>query len=628
MDLEELKKKLREEIPKEYEVVDINAEGPNILIETKNIELFLNNEQIIKNLASTYKKKFIIRSDPSTLLPPEQTIQKIKEIVPEDANISEIKFDPSFNEICIEAEKLGLIIGQNGETLKKIISETKWTPKLLRKPKTESEILKGIRETLIKESKEYKNFLKKTGKRIFRQKTKETDWVKITCFGGAREVGRSCFLLETPETKVLLDCGVNVASMENAFPLLNNLSFPIQEIDAVIISHGHLDHCGFLPYLFSYGYDGPVYTTTPTREVMALLQKDYLEVLEKNAKVPPYSEKDIKNEILHTITRNYNEVTDISPDMRITFYNAGHILGSAMVHIHIGEGLHNILYTGDFKFGYTELLNPAESEFPRLETLIMESTYGSPQDVQMPRYLGEKKMMDLIHETIEKNGIVLIPSFAVERAQEIMLVIAYYARKNNWDIPVYLDGMIKEASAIHTVYPEFLKKNVQREILHGESPFDMNIFQNVDKSKRDEIIENGRCVILAPSGMMNGGPVMEYFRKIAEDERNALLFAGYQAEGSLGRRIQRGEKEIPLEDEEGKLRTINVKMKVESVDCFSGHADVNQLLGFVKKVFPKPKLVLTVHGEEKKCVSLAKNISYKFKVETSSPRNLDSVRVL
>lgn len=558
---------------------------------------------------------------------PEEAKKIIEEIVPADARIRSINFDPSFNEVVIEADKLGIVIGRGGETLKEITRKTRWTPRLLRHPTSESSLMKGIRDTLIKESKDRKAILKKVGKRIYRRPSKPTEWIRITGLGGWREVGRSCILIETPESKVLLDCGVNVASTENAFPYLSSVDFSMEELDAVVISHGHLDHCGFLPYLFSYGYKGPVYCTPPTRDVMALLQIDYIDVLAKIAKTPPYSEKDIKNEIKHCITKGYGEVTDIAPDVRLTLHNAGHILGSSIIHLHIGEGAHNLVYTGDLKFGYTELFDPAETRFPRLESLIVESTYGGPHDIQKPRYVEEKKMIDTIKEVIDRNGIVLIPTFAVGRAQEVMLVLESYARKRDWDVPVYLDGMTKEASAIHTAYPEYLKRSIQRRILHNDSPFDSKIFQMVDPTRRDDIVEQGRCVILAPAGMMNGGPVVSYFKKVCEDEKNALLFVGYQGEGSLGRKIQRGAKEVALEGNNNKVKGYKINMKINSIEGLSGHADLNQLLGYVKKIHPRPERVLTVHGEEKKCMNLARSISYKFRVETLSPRNLDSIRL-
>ena len=624
--LKEISKQMEESLPKECDFVNIELEGPEIVIYTKNISAFLKDDSIIKGLAGKLKKRFVVRSDASALMDAEKALEVVKEIIPEEAGVQSINFDENFNEVAIEAKKLGLVIGQGGKTLKEISMKTGWVPRLLRMPTSNSVIMRGIRETMIKDSKDIKRMLVKTGKRIYRKQTKPTDWIRITALGGCKEVGRSCLLIETPESKVLLDCGVNVASNENAFPYLDSIDFSLEEIDAVVISHGHLDHSGFLPYLFNYGYTGPVYCTAPTRDVMALLQMDYMKVLAKNAKTSPYSEKNIKEEIKHCITRNYGEVTDIAPDVRLTLHNAGHLLGSSLIHLHMGEGAHNMLYSGDMKFGFTELFDPAETRFPRLETLLMESTYGGQGDNQPPRHVCENKLISIIRETIDKNGIALIPTFAVGRAQEVMLIIERYARQTEWNIPVYLDGMIKEASAIHTAYPEYLKKSLQRRVLHNDSPFDSNIFQIVDPKERDAIIENGRCVVLATSGMMVGGPVLEYFKHTADSPNNTLIFVGYQGEGSLGRKIQRGMREVALENN-GKVQGHKVNMRIETIDGLSGHADITQLLGYFKKLHPKPERVLTVHGEERKCTNLARTLGYKFRVEATSPQNLDSIRL-
>jgi len=364
---------------------------------------------------------------------------------------------------------------------------------------------------------------------------------------------------------------------------------------------------------------------------MVLLQLDYIDVVLKEGKDTPYTQRDIEKMIKHTITRGYGEVTDITPDMRLTLHNAGHILGSACIHLHVGHGTHNLLYTGDFKFGYTRLFNSVHLRYPRIETLVMESTYGGPRDIQPPRYISEKTLIKTIKETSEKGGIVLIPVFAIGRAQEIMLVLEEHSRRNGWEIPIYIDGMTREASAIHTAYPEFLKKSVKKRVLHNNSPFDSDIFIEVDKTQREEISEERGSVILSPAGMLTGGPSVEYFKALCEDPKNTIIFVGYQGEGTLGKKIQlmglrNNHKKIPMQVQ-GKTVELDVKMRIETIEGFSGHSDRNQLLGFYKRLQPKPERVITVHGDEKNCISLARTISYNYKVETTAPRNLDSIRL-
>ncbi len=627
--LDELKEEIKEEIPEEARVSKIEAEGSDLVIYSKNISKLINDESIIKNLAKKFKKRFIPRTDKSMLETPERTREIIKDIVPRDPGIESIKFSPSFSRVTIRARKLGLIIGKKGKTIREITTKTGWKPKLERVPKENPQTLKAIRNILVEEEEERKKTLERFGKKIFQEPPEEVEWVRTTSLGANREVGRSCFLLETPESKVMLDAGIKVDGRETQekYPLLSSINFSLDELDAVIVSHAHLDHSGFVPYLYNYGYEGPVYSTTPTRTLMTLLQKDFIKIAKKEGETPPYSQKEIRKQILHSIAKDYGEVTDITPDMRLTLQNAGHILGSSITHLHIGEGAHNLVYTGDLKFGYTEMLNPAHTKFPRIETLMIESTYGGQEDRQKDTRKSKKELMRIIKETTDKNGTALIPSFGVGRSQAIMLILEEHHRKNNFNIPVYIDGMIKEASAIYTAYPEHLKKNVKKKILHNKSPFESEIFQNVDPSEREEIADRGKSVIISPSGMMSGGPVIDYFKQLCDDSKNSIIFVGYQAQGTLGRKIEKGNKEVVLEDKNGELTEYEVKANIESISGFSGHADINELLGYYKKLKPKPERVLVVHGEENKTKNFAKSLNYKFNVKTKSPKNLESIRL-
>ncbi|MBR9707595.1 MAG: MBL fold metallo-hydrolase, partial [Candidatus Diapherotrites archaeon] len=378
----EIKSKVSAILPKDAQVSKVELEGPEISIYTKNPRAFLENERLVKSLVSTLKKRVNIRCD-STLLKPEKESEKlIREIVPEEAQITDIKFVPPFNQVTIEAIKFGLIIGKGGETIKRIMMETGWTPKPLRAPLRESKTLKGIRHHLVKTAAERKKILKNTAEKIYGEKSsKRGSYLKITALGAARQVGRSCFLLETANSKVLLDCGIGFASKpELKYPRLDTMGFPLSEIDAVVLSHAHLDHSGFVPYLYSMGCTAPLYCTEPTRDVSALLQFDYVKLAsmnkDKDGEGAPYSDKDVREAIKHCIPLEYGEVTDIAPDLRLTLSDAGHIIGSSTVHIHEGDGDYNLVYTGDLKFGFTRLHNSASINFPRCETIMIESTYG------------------------------------------------------------------------------------------------------------------------------------------------------------------------------------------------------------------------------------------------------------
>ncbi len=552
------------------------------------------------------------------------------QIVPADAQISDIQFSDAFNEVVIECMKPGLVIGKGGTTSKEIILQTGWTPKILRSPSSPSEVLKGVRHHLIKYSNERKKILQETAKKIYSEKPQES-WVRLTALGGFRQVGRSCMLLETRKTKVLLDCGINVAAQNNedAFPYLDAIRFPINELDAVVLSHAHMDHSAFIPYLFKLGYRGPVYMTEPTRDLTAILLFDYLDIMAKENKEAPYSERDVKEMLKYSITREYREVTDIAPDMRLTFHNASHILGSASVHLHIGEGAHNLVYSADIKYGFTRLFNNVDINYPRLETLIVESTYGAQNDIQSTREESEAKFLKVIQETLGQGGAVLIPSFAVGRAQEMQLIIESFYRRGliDPDVKVYIDGMIRESSAIHTAYPEYLRNAVQKRILQNDSPFTSDIFQVAKPEDRDRIVNEGKAIIISSSGMLTGGASVQYFYKMAENPINMMVFVGYQGEGSLGRKVQGGIKSVPMTLNDGRTKKLNINMRIETIDGFSGHSDRKQLVAYVRNLKPKPKRILTDHGEASKTIELAKFFSNKFGISSQSIRNLDSVRL-
>ncbi|MGN1362844.1 MAG: beta-CASP ribonuclease aCPSF1 [Methanobrevibacter sp.] len=629
--LEETKKTIINRLPERVKVAKVEFEGPEIVIYTKNPEIITDNGDLIRNLAKDLRKRIIIRSDKSVLLDPEETIQKVKEIVPEDAEISDISFDDVTCEVIIEATKPGLVIGKYGVTSREIVKQTGWAPKILRTPPISSEIIGRIRTILKNSSKERKKFLEDLGKRIHQETKYDNDWARLTSMGGFKEVGRSCMLLQTPNSRVLLDCGVNVAATEDkdAFPYLNVPEFNIQELDAVIISHAHLDHIGFLPYLFHYGYEGPVYCTTPTSDLMTLLQLDHIDIAHREGHPLPFNVKDVQKCIKHTICLDYGEVTDISPDIRLTLHNAGHILGSAIAHMHIGDGQHNLVYTGDFKYERSRLLEPATTRFPRAETVIMESTYGGHEDIQPSRNNAEKEMMKAIYKTLKRGGKVLVPVFAVGRAQELMIVLEEYMRHGMIDeVPIYIDGMIWEATAIHTARPEYLSKDLRDQIFHmGRNPFISDYFKNVSNNiNRRDIVEGEPCIILSTSGMLTGGNSVEYFKALCEDEKNTLIFVGYQAEGSLGKRIQRGVKEIPLEVD-NKTEVFHVNMEINTINGFSGHSNRRQLMDYVKRLSPRPEKILVCHGDPYKTVDLASSIHRSFKMETKTPLNLEATRI-
>lgn len=620
-------------VPKEAEVTRIEYEGSTLAVYAKKPEILVEQSNIVADIVNVIRKRIVIRSDPSVRLPETDSERMVKEIISPEAEVTDINFDPSLGEIIIEAKKPGLVIGKNGAVLQEIIKRTKWRPSVLRSPPLKSKIVTHMRHYLHSESRDRERILRTIGERIFRPRAFEVGDVRLTALGGVQEVGRSCFLVRTRESSVLLDCGVNPGSSRGfeAFPRLDDPSFEVDSLDAVVVSHAHLDHCGLLPFLFKYGFDGPVYCSAPTSNLMTLLQLDYLDVANKQGVIAPYDQKDVRECVLHTIPLRYGVVTDIAPDMRLTLHNAGHILGSSMVHLHIGEGLHNIVYSGDYKYSRTMLLEAATTEFPRVETIVTESTYGGPEDFMPSRVEAEERLTAVVNETLERKGKVLIPVPAVGRAQEIMLIIDGYMKRGLMkEAPVFIEGMISEATAIHTAYPEYLGREVRNSILHdGVNPFQSDYFTIVEHPNvRQGIIEGEPCIIMATSGMLEGGPVIEYFKSLADDERNTVVFVSYQIEGTMGRRVQKGLSEVTAMGSDGKLDVVRVRLHVESIEGFSGHSDRRQIINYITHLQPRPERVFVVHGERAKCHSMANYLQRNCGVQTVVPATLETYRLL
>lgn len=1121
---------IKEELPKNAQITDVSFEGSEIILYTENRDFFRNSTDLIKKIVSKVKKRIEVRSDPSVLKDEETTKEMIREIVPEEAGIRDIYFEPEFAKVVIHAEKPGLVIGKSGETLLSIKEKTLWTPDIKRAPVIDSEIIRSIRKMLHREADYRKKFLNTLGEKIYGE-GKPTDWVRLTTLGGFREVGRSCLFLQTPQSKVLMDCGISVKKDSDAFPHLDAPEFRIQDLDAIILSHAHMDHClprhtkvtmadgslkpigevvegdkvlsmnfetgkmetgkcsgkiitrghktikriktpfrtieaspnhrffavrnldiaevesqdlksrellpstmitekdekpaiklntaipydprrkdsvmlpnfldenlaslvayiqgdghrsspvsfritdsdksllefykdviyrlfnfsgvvrrhsdktknawileinnvkilrfleknfpevfsktydiavpkkilssnrnvraaylrgfmdaegsvtlrppkvrfatvnipllkeirsmfldlgvpstsdhksysigisslsairefsrkvgfnsnkkkdklitlaekeslyekdivpinsgdlkklikraglfgtvhksprfrdhlslydwlrrpessyctrrtatelisvlesriselqellasfggetnlrhvrqrlslsisslaeemeyprhvidyresgyvdhihqmltktlrekvlnsinatqinvrkikkilalpvlweqiteietsdnpyeelidievlpnrnfiadgiivhncGMLPYMFEYGYRGPVYCTRPTRDTMTLMQLDYLKICQRENTKAPYSSKGIEEQLKHCITLEYGEVTDIAPDMRLTLQNAGHILGSSAVHIHIGDGLYNILYTGDMRYARTQLFDPASTNYSRVETAIIESTYGTGERIA---YADAKRSLEeQVRKALDRGGKVIIPSFATGRGQEVIGILA----ETNIDTTIYLDGMLWDATAIHTAYPEFMARHIQSLILHkGKNPFIDPRLKGVGSSQeRKKVVDSaGPCVVVSTSGMLNGGPALEYLQRFADDKKNLLLFVGYQAEGTLGRRIQKGWKNIQLHDG----TPVELNLEIGTVQGLGGHSSGDEILSYIRHLKTKPKKILTNHGDPSSCIDLARRIHKTYRIETEAPRNLETIRL-
>ncbi len=615
-------------------ISDAVFEGANIVLYTKNKEFFFDNKGSIKKAVDEFKKRIELRPDPSVTMKVDEAEVIIKSMIPEDSGLSQIIFDPQRSHVVLEVEKPGIAIGKQGAILQDIKEKTLWVPVVRRTPALKCDLINDIRNVLYVNSDERRKFLDKVGHRIYDGWTrgKKDQWVRVTYLGSGRQCGRSCILLQTPESRILLDCGMDVSGDDSsAFPYFECPEFRINELDAIIVSHSHIDHCALVPLLYKYGFKGAVYCTEPTRDTMSLLQLDTVKIMKGEGKEPLYTAEDIKEMVKHTITLDFEEVTDITPDVRITFYNSGHVLGGAMVHLHIGNGLHNLLYTSDMKFLDSHLLQKAVTKFPRLETLMIESTYGSKERVIPDRLKSEEELSHHIIETVKRGGKVLMPVLGTGRAQEVMLVVEKLIKdKKMPEIPVYIDGMVWDITAIHTTYPEFMNVAMRKRIFQKDTnPFLEPFFKQVGSQKeRKKIIEDeGPALILATSGMLNGGPSLQYFKELANGKKHTIIFTSYLGPGTIGQRLHTGEREFNFSISRDKQEVLKVAMDVVKLDGFSGHAGHNELINFFGKLNPRPRKVLINHGEPKACLELAATLHKMYKVETLAPRNLEAIRL-
>jgi KH/beta-lactamase-domain protein len=634
--LEELKREIEAEIPSTISITDVKYEGPELVVYTRDPKEFAGDGNLVRQLASKLRKRITVRPDPDVLSRPREAREKVVDVIPEDAGVQDLDFHEDTGEVVIEAEKPGMVIGRHGSTLREITREVGWTPEVVRTPPIESSTVSNVRNFLKQERQERREILERVGRQIHREEMQDEQWVRITTLGCCREVGRAAFILNTAETRVLIDCG-DKPGAEGEVPYLQipeALGAGAQNLDAVVLTHAHLDHSALIPLLFKYGYDGPIYCTEPTRDLMGLLTLDYLDVAAKEGRTPPYDSAQVREAIKHCIPLEYGDVTDIAPDLKLTFHNAGHILGSAVSHFHVGDGLYNVCFSGDIHYDDTRLFNGAVNDFPRVEALVMESTYGGRNDYQTDQEDSEEALIDVINEAHERDGKVLIPAFAVGRSQEIMLVIEEAMRNGKIpEMPVHLDGMIWEATAIHTTYPEYLRDDLQDRIFHeDENPFLAEQFNHIDggEDERQEVVDEGPAIILSTSGMVTGGPIMSWLRHLGSDEDSTLTFVGYQAQGTLGRRIQNGWDEIPVSDfgsgRDGRGSKLTLEMNVETVDGFSGHADREGLMNFVRNMSPRPEKVLCVHGDESSVQDFSSALYHEFNMRTFAPKNLETFR--
>ncbi|HLD60217.1 MAG TPA: MBL fold metallo-hydrolase RNA specificity domain-containing protein [Candidatus Bilamarchaeaceae archaeon] len=429
------------------------------------------------------------------------------------------------------------------------------------------------------------------------------DSIEITFYGGVQEVGRSSVFLNNNNKNLLLDCGIKLGE-KTEYPLFEDED--LKKIQNIFITHAHLDHSGYLPHIYARGFHPNIYATKPTRDLLGVLLSDYRKI----HKEEHFTQKHV-DQVLQSI-KIVEPQDGLQQPFNCNLYNAGHVLGSQMIKINESGG---ITYTGDICMRKTRVLDPCERNISS-KTLIIENTYGSKDGIIPSFKESYSKLVNLINKTLKDGGFVLIPSFAVGRAQEILLALDDYMRSGQLqESKIYVEGMINKSMRIYRHNAIYANDDIKRRILMSEDdPFKSKYFhQSRSKDRKDVLSEP--CIVVSTSGMLSGGPVLFYLQKLASDPKSTLIFAGYQGEGTLGKKILDGERLVQIDEQQ-----IDIKMKVDNIRI-SGHADYNELLQFIKGVKGLEKVFL-VHGEN---TSLKDELEKKYEVIIPSPRETFNV---
>ena len=393
--------------------------------------------------------------------------------------------------------------------------------------------------------------------------------MKLVFHGGAREVGRSCVEIATDRKRLLLDCGLKLTQHGSEYPI--NFT-NVANIEAVFISHAHLDHTGALPLLDHQGMDCPIFMTRATRQLTRLILKDAFKIGKITHQHLGYEKADIKK-VLNCIRRVVIDNKGQFNGIRFEYFDAGHIPGSASIFLDV-EGT-TVLYTGDINTIDTKLLHKAETDFPEIDIMICESTYGDRD--HPPRDKTEHDFLEKIQETIRRGGSVIIPVFALGRSQEIIQLLS----TQKFKVPVYFDGMGIEATNIALDNPDDIADSQALKNALKKTKLVKKGMDRMDIVKRQSII-------VTTSGMLTGGPVIHYLKYLHANPDNAILLTGYQGEETNGRLLLE-KRQIYLD---GWRK--HVKCYVEQFD-FSAHAGLAQLKELIRKV--KPKKIVFMHGE-------------------------------
>lgn len=460
------------------------------------------------------------------------------------------------------------------------------------------------------------------------EEKKKKKSLKLTFCGGASGPTGSNFLVETEKNKFLIDCGMFQGKEISTEKNNESFSYKPSEIETLFITHSHLDHIGRIPKLFQNGFRGKIYSTPPTKDITEVMLIDSLRVLTRQARIrgeePPYTDEDVRVIMDLWQTKDYGEIINIENDLKIVFRDAGHILGSAMVEIEYNN--RKMLFTGDLGNTPTPLLHDTE-KIDDVAYIVMESVYGdrNHEDRDIRRDLVRRA----IFETINKKGTLMIPVFSIERTQEMLFELNHLVENGEIPmIPIFLDSPLAiKVTRVYKKYESYYNDNARDIINSGDDIFKFPMLRfsmGHNESLAIDYVEEPK-IIMAGSGMSNGGRIVRHEKTYLGDSKNMLLLVGFQAAGTLGRELQEGAKKVIIDNEE-----VNVKAKIETIRGYSAHKDSDGLLDFVAVATEKEKLkkVFVVLGEPKSSLFLAQRIRDYLDVDAEVAQEGSSVELL
>ncbi len=464
---------------------------------------------------------------------------------------------------------------------------------------------------------------------------------KLTFLGAARNVTGSSYLLETHDARVLVDCGL-YQERKHQERNWQPFQFDPKSIDAVVLTHAHLDHCGLLPKLVREGYAGKIYCTQATAEIAEIILLDAAQLQEEDAafkkerhrkeghrgpypEMPLYTVEDARAVPPHFSTVEYLSCVRINSSVEGCYYEAGHVLGAAVININIRQDgkNHRVIFSGDIGEPDRPIINDP-ALFDQAEYIVMEATYGDRTHEEHENTDIQKQLRDCINRTASAGGNIIIPSFALERSQEILYHLnELFLRKEIPPVPVFLDSpMAIRITEVFKRHADLFDKEMMKRLRQGNSFFsfeNLRMVQTVEESKAINNIKES-SVIIAGSGMLTGGRIKHHVVNNIGRTESAVLFVGYQAEGTPGRILLDGAEEIRLL---GQLH--QVRAHIEKIDGFSAHTDRDGLLAWLADIRVPPRCVFITHGEERATISFAKVLHERTGWKVKVPGYKDTV---